>query len=100
MAEWFEKTEGFTERDKQFSLLAYRNTFCKDEDGRQVLCHLKTILEGFAGTDTGRLVARELLDIIFDNCGISNNMEIIKALSNVANNFNIPKKEEFEPLNA
>jgi len=100
MAEWFEKTEDFTDRDKQFSLLAYRNTFCKDDEGRQVLCHLKTILERFEGTDTERIIRRELLDIILNNCGISNNMEIIKALSNVANNFNIPKKEETDNLNA
>lgn len=103
--EWYDKTgddligEDFTERDKQFLLLAYRNTFCKSEEGQQVLCHLKTILEKFKGTDTECLVARELLDTIFNNCGIVGNMKIIKALSNVAASFNIPKIEEIDHLN-
>lgn len=99
MVEWFEKTEGFTDKDKQFLLIAYRNTLCKDEEGQQVLCHLKTILENFRGTDTECLVARKLLDIILNNCGITGNLKIIKALSGVAAVFNIPKKEETDNLN-
>lgn len=101
MVEWFEKfddptslRDDFTERDKQFLLIAYRNTFCNSEEGRQVLCHLKTMLEGFVGTDAERMVARDLLDAILNNCGIVGNMKIIKALSNVAVGFNIPKAEE------
>lgn len=98
--EWFEKTKDFTERDEQFLLLAYRNTLCKLEEGQQVLCHLKTVLEDYGETDTERMVARKLLDTIFNNCGIVGNMKIIKALSNVATSFNLPETEEEDILNA
>lgn len=98
--EWYEKTEDFTERDQKFLLLAYRNTLCKDEEGQQVLCHLKTVLDGFGETDTERIVARKLLDTILNNCGIVGNMKIIKALSGVAAGFNVPETEEEDVLNA
>lgn len=97
--EWFDKTEGFTERDKQFLLLAYRNTLCKLEEGQQVLCHLKTFLESYGETDTERMVARKLLDAILNNCGIVGNMKIIRALSDVAASFNVPEREETDNLN-
>lgn len=97
--EWYDKTEDFTDRDRRFLLLAYRNTLCKDEEGRQVLCHLKTVLESYGETDTERTVARKLLDTILNNCGIVDNMKIIKALSDVAGSFNIPEIEETDNLN-
>lgn len=100
MAEWYDKTKNFTDNDKRYLLLAYRNTLCKDEEGQQVLCHLKTILDSFGQTDTERIVAKDLLDMILNNCGISDNMKIIKSLSGVANSFNIPEKiGEIDNLN-
>lgn len=103
MVEWYEKTKDYTNRDKQYLLLAYRNTLCKDEEGQQVLCHIKTLLEYRAGnqnaTDAERVAAIELLDIIFNNCGITGNMKIVKALSGVAASFVVPKKEDEDNLN-
>lgn len=98
MAEWYEKTEEFTEKDKKYMLLAYRNTLCKLEEGRQVLCHLKTMLESYGQTDTERIAARILLDTIYNNCGITGNMKIIEALSSVAAEFVIPEKKETDLL--
>lgn len=98
--EWYEKIEDFTDRDKRFLLLAYRNTFCNSNEGQEVLCHLKTVLEKFGETNTERTVARQLLDTILNNCGIADNMKIIKALSGVAASFVIPKTEEVDKLNA
>lgn len=99
MIEWYEKTKDYTDRDQKFLLLAYRNIFCKLEEGQQILCHLKTMLEGYEGTDTECLIARRLFDAILNNCGIVGNMKIIKALSGVAANFNIPETEDEDNLN-
>jgi len=100
MAEWYNKTSDFTDRDKQFLLLAYRNTLCNSAEGRQVLCHLKTMLEDTLDkSDAEIIAARQLLDAIFNNCGITDNMKIINALSGVASSFDIPKREEKDLLN-
>ncbi len=91
MAEWYDKTEGFDAKEAQYLLLAYRNTLCKTDEGQQVLCHLKTMLENFGDNPTEKLVARKLFDVILNNCGITDNMKIVKALSGVAESFNIPE---------
>lgn len=92
--EWFNKIDGFTPRDKQYLLSAYRNTFCTDDDGQQVFCHLKTILDSFGESDAEKMAARKLWDAILNNCGIVDNLKIVKALSGVAKGFVIPEQEE------
>lgn len=98
MVEWYEKTKDYTNRDRQYLLLAYRNTLCKSEEGQQVLCHLKTMLEENPTNDTEFVASRVLLDAILNNCGITGNMKIIKAFSDVAASFVVPKKEDEDNL--
>jgi len=99
MTEWYEKLSGdFKDRDAEYMLLAYRNTLCKTDQGKQVLCHLKTMLESIEGTDTEKLTARRLLDAIMNNCGITGNMKIVEALSGVADKFHAPEAREINLL--
>lgn len=101
--EWYEKTKDYTDRDMQFMLIAYRNSLCNTEDGRQVLTHIKTLLDSFFDdpqkTAVERVAARNIFDLILFGCGIVGNLKIIKALSGVAAAFSVPKKEETDNLN-
>jgi hypothetical protein len=100
LAEWYEKSEDYTEKDKQFLLLAYRNTLCKPGEGQQVLCHLMTILSDIKGkSDTEIVIQKMLLDSILNNCGITGNMKIINALSKISGSFQVPKEEDKNLLN-
>lgn len=91
MTEWYDKTEDHTHHDSQYLLSAYRNTFFCDDEGQQVMCHLMTVLKNFGDTDAEKVAGMKLLDMILHNCGVVENLKIVKALSPVAKGFIIPK---------
>ena len=98
MAEWYDKTEGMTRKEQQYMLNAYRNTFCKEVEGQMVLCHLRVALNEMTAdisvSAEQRLAALNLLDMVLNNCGMTDNMKIIIALSDVAEQFNIPEQKQ------
>lgn len=87
MKHWYEKLEN-EDRDAQFLQVAYTNTFCNEESGTQVLCHLDILVQDIMDDPEthpeAKLMARKLFEAIIHNCGIIHNYEYTKAITGSA----------------
>lgn len=95
MEKWFEQVET-DERQAQYLRVAYNNTFCIEDDGKQVLCHLVTLVEDIKNNPEehpeAKLMAIHLLDMIMNNSGIIKDYKFIQAITGSASPT-IPKQE-------
>lgn len=103
--EWFLTGSGNEQMDARqaaYMQKAYYNTFCAEEQGRQVLCHLEVIVDEMMEAEN--LDSREktavflFLKRIKENCGILNRKAVVDAMCKTAAGFMVQEPEEEKKL--